>query len=129
MTNQRPGGPRRAEGLGAWLAVIALLIQSWLPLADAAFHRYLGTAETRAGVAGVEPGHRVAAAKQQPAHASHDCPICQFIQALGSFSPPVAAPSAPPMPPLAFAVWPTAPPVVRAATATAAQPRAPPALI
>jgi hypothetical protein len=128
IDRKRPS--RAARQRGTWLAIVAILVQSWLPLADAAFHRYADATGLRAPVAQVDPGHRVvAASKQLPAHLAHDCPICQFIQTLGSFSPPALAAPLAPAPRLAFAVWPTAPPVVRAADASAAQPRAPPALI
>ena len=131
----QPMRRRRFVGrVGVWLAATALLIQSALPLADAAFHAAFS-------VTGDDDGFRVAAApavpgdalesisKQAPVHLAHDCPICQFISTLGSFAPPTVARAATPTPVDRFAVWPTAPPAVRLADASAAQPRAPPALI
>jgi len=131
----RPTARRRIIGrIGAWLAVLALLIQSALPLVDAAFHAALTTAGddhvVRLAAAPSAPGDAIASvSKQAPAHLDHACPICQFISSLGSFSPPAAPRAAAPMPVDRAAVWPTAPPAARSATTAAAQPRAPPALI
>jgi hypothetical protein len=126
---------RRVIGrVGTWLAVLALLIQNALPLADAALHRALAMPGDDdmvwAAATPVAAGAAIASVSQQaPAHLAHDCPICQFISTLGSFSPPTAARAAAPTPVDRFAVWPTAPPAVRSTDTAAAQPRAPPALI
>jgi hypothetical protein len=123
---------RRAIGrIGTWLGVLALLIQCALPLADAALHAALGVPgdDDFVRVAAAPGDAIVAVSKPAPAHVAHACPICQFISALGSFTPPPPAHSAAPAPVDRFAVWPTAPPAARATDTTAAQPRAPPALI
>jgi hypothetical protein len=121
---------RPAHRLGVWLAITALLIQSWLPLADAALHHHWRVADATASLAAFGPDdHATALTQQPPAHAPHDCPICEFIASLGSFSPPTAVDASAPTFVRAFAIWPTAPPAVRVARAFAAQPRAPPTLI
>jgi hypothetical protein len=124
---------RDARSLGASLAILALLIQSVLPLADAALHATFNIAADgvyRAAAAPASPvGTIEALSKQAPAATAHDCPICQFISSVGSFSPPAPARAPEPAPVNLFAVWPTAPPAARSADATAAQPRAPPAAI
>jgi hypothetical protein len=119
--------------LGAWLAILALLIQNGLPLADAAFHAALAMGDEggiTAASAQTDTGNAIAAvSKQSPAHLAHDCPICEFITALGSFTPPTVTHAAAPLSIDRFAIWPTAPPRVRSADRSNAQPRAPPALI
>jgi hypothetical protein len=119
--------------LGTWLAVLALLIQTALPLADAAVHatfNVAGDGETDGVTAATAAGGAIERlSKQAPAHATDACPICQFISAVGSFSPPSPARPPEPAPANLFAVWPTAPPAARSAHATPGQPRAPPAAI
>jgi hypothetical protein len=131
----RPLARRAVIGrVGAWLGVLALVIQSALPLADAAFHAALTTAGddhvVRLAASPAAPDDAIASvSKPAPAHLDHACPICQFISALGSFSPPAAARTAVPAPVVRVAAWPTAPPAARSTATAAAQPRAPPALI
>jgi hypothetical protein len=122
-------GNRAASRCGAWLAVLAIVIQSWLPLVDAALHRNAGGPPDGGVTAAAAHDHAATVTKLPPAHASHDCPICEFMAGFGSYVPPT--PARVPTSPLAnvFAVWPTAPPAMRAADGSAAQPRAPPTLV
>ena len=122
------GLPRR---VGAWLAVLALAIQSALPLADAALHEAFSI-PSDADVTVAAPLDTSAVetvSKQAPAHHVHACPICAFITTVGSFTPPVPTQAVTPVSAPHFAIWPTAPPAPVATAASAAQPRAPPALI
>jgi hypothetical protein len=116
--------------LGTWLAIAAILIQGMLPLVDAAIHATFGITDVDIAVAAPLDPHAVdAISKQTPAHLVHACPICQFITSLGSFTPPSPARATAPVSAPRFAIWPAAPPALRSAAASAAQPRAPPVLI
>jgi hypothetical protein len=118
--------------LSTWLAVLALLIQNALPLADAALHTAFSVvSDDDAVVAVAAPVNAIAAvSKQSPTHLPHACPICQFMAALGSFAPP--APTQAPTeraPVKLLAVGLAASPAARSADSSAAQPRGPPVLI
>jgi hypothetical protein len=114
---------------GRWLALLALLIQSGLPLAHAALHEHVRAVAALDDAIVAAPTDAAAAVSQpQPAHASHVCPVCQFILALGSFSPPSTIAHVPARVAL-FVVWPTEPPTIGFAAAASAQARAPPDLI
>lgn len=105
-----------------WLALCALAIQVLLPLLDAPLHH----AAAHAGVAAPEAAPEAAPSDHQPGDASHDCVLCRFMAALGSFAPPSPARVPPPAEAL-VGTTPVAPPtVVRVAAGSAAQPRAPP---
>ena len=126
--------PTTRRRIGAWLAVLALLIQSALPLADAAFHAASSAPGNNdivtLATASAAPDDAIASvSKQAPADLDHACPICQFISTLGSFSPPTAAQNIMRAPVDRVAAWPTAPPAARSTDTGTAQPRAPPALI
>ena len=135
QSGRRRAKPQSAlRTLGVYLALLALLIQSALPLADAAFHAALSTAgeddTDRVAAAHVAPGDAITIiSNPAPAHLAHACPICQFISSLGGFAPPIPARAVAPVWAPRFAVWPAAPPARRSAAASAAQPRAPPVLI
>lgn len=122
---------RFGRRLGVWLAVLALAIQSLLPLADAALHEAFSIAsDTDFVVAAAHDAGTVdTVSKPAPAQLAHACPVCEFMTTLGSFTPPTPARAIAPAPAPRFAIWPIAPPAPRAASAAAAQPRAPPALI
>lgn len=118
--------------MAAWLAVIALLIQTLLPLVDGGLHAAQSTlsddALALASVAGPHGGP-TAIQKPAPAHPVHECPICQFITALGNFAPPSATRIAAPVPTPIVATASTTTPPRPASVIGAAQPRAPPASI
>ncbi|MBV8167047.1 MAG: hypothetical protein JO021_09665 [Alphaproteobacteria bacterium] len=113
------------RSLGVWLALCALVIQSLLPLFDAPLHR----AVSRGPVAVVASAATVTLAEHQPAHAGHDCAICQFMASLGSFTPPLPARMLPPLDAVAVVALPGSRLVAHRPVARAAQPRAPPSLI
>jgi hypothetical protein len=62
-----------------------LFLQAWLPLVDSALHRHTGDT-----LVSGDAQNRDQAPKSQPGHAKHDCAICQFMSALGSFNAPSA---------------------------------------
>jgi len=129
-------GPMRppTRRLFVWLAVLALVIQNLLPIADAVLHAALAIpSDDHVVVLAASAPHdgstATTIAKQMPAHIGHACPICEFMTTLGSFTPPLAKRAIPPAAVDRFAVWPLAPPALRRAALTTAQPRAPPAVI
>ena len=129
---RRRGHPSNARRCGAWVALLALLIQTWLPLIDAAFHRYVETADAPAahgGVTAAEPtALMVTVSQPQPTPAPHDCPICEFIVLLGNYAPPSTISAAPPAHHASVVVRPMLSRFIRSADAWSAQPRAPPDL-
>jgi hypothetical protein len=110
------------------------LIQTWLPLIDVAFHRYVEDADPSAahgGATAAEAAERMVTVSQpQPTPASHNCPICEFIVLLGNYSPTSIIEAAPPAHLASIAARPMLPRLIRSPNAaSSAQPRAPPDLI
>jgi hypothetical protein len=111
--------------LAAQLAILALLIQAGLPLADAALHRdgAHGTPTLDITAAAEEAVETLASG--DPAHRLHDCPICAFIETFGGATAPSSSFS-PLEPGASRASGPSTTPIARSAARFDAQPRAPP---
>jgi hypothetical protein len=107
------------------LALLGMLVQAMLPLADAAMHRHASRAAAPIAI-GASADATATLARGDPAHLPHECALCAFIQTFGGATAPPVAYIAAPETGVASVAWPAAAAPVPSTAPFDAPPRAPP---